>query len=64
MRDVNRISDICACLAQTWEKNVPNWRLAQLFVNFMSHMRSDCFYMEDEDFIMRLEEYLKEVGGE
>ena len=64
MRDPNRVYAICTRLAQAWEKNVPDWRLTQLFVNFMSHMRSDCFYMEDEDFITRLEEFLKEIGGE
>lgn len=61
MRDPNRIYNICARLAKTWYDNVPDWRLTQLFVNFMSHMRSDCFYMEDEDFVMRLEEFLKEM---
>ena len=64
MRDPNRVYAICTRLAETWGKNVADWRLTQLFVNFMSHMRSDCFYMEDEDFIMRLEEFLKEIGGE
>ena len=62
MRDPNRVYTICTRLAQTWEANVPDWRLTQLFVNFMSHMRSDCFYMEDEDFITRLEEFLDEIG--
>ena len=61
MRDPNRIYAICTRLAQTWEKNVPDSRLTQLFVNFMSRMQSDCFYMEDEDFIMKLEEFLKEI---
>ena len=62
MRDSNRVYAICTRLARIWEKNVPDWRLTQLFVNFMSHMRSDCFYMEDEDFITRLEEFLDEIG--
>ena len=62
MRDPNRVYAIWTRVAQTWQKNVHDWRLTQLCVNFMSHMRSDCFYMEDEDFITRLEEFLDEIG--
>lgn len=58
MRDPNRIYTICNRLAAVWQKEVPDWRLTQLFVNFMSSMRSDCFYMEDDEFIERLEEFL------
>ena len=48
MRDPNRIYNICFQIAKVWHDNVPDWRFTQLFVNFMSHMQSDCFYMEDE----------------
>ena len=61
MRDPNRIYTICFQIAKVWHDNVSDWRFTQLFVNFMGHMQSDCFYMEDEDFIMKLEEFLKEI---
>ena len=62
MRDPNRVYAIRNQIKKTRKKNDPDWRLTQQFVNFMSHMRSDCFYMEDEDFITRLEEFLDEIG--
>ena len=39
MRDPNRIYSICFQIAKVWHDNVPDWRFAQLFVNFISHMK-------------------------
>jgi hypothetical protein len=64
MRDLNRIEAYCKWLAEVW-KELPDWRLGQLMVNFI-----DCkggplaFYMEDEDFMIMLEKFVKEIKHE
>ena len=64
MRDPNRIDKYCKQLAEVW-KELPDWRLGQLMVNFI-----DCkggplaFYMEDEDFMIMLEKFVKEFKHE
>lgn len=57
MRDKKRIPVICDKLAKVWSK-VPDWRLAQLFVNCISQ---DPFYMEDEAFVKMLDENLDKM---
>lgn len=56
MRDVNRIDGMCARLAEAW-KQLPDWRLAQLLCNVQRALKSDGFYMEDEDFMSVVEQY-------
>ena len=64
MRDPNRIDKYCKRLAEVW-KELPDWRLGQLMINFI-----DCrggplaFYMEDEDFMIMLEKFVKEFKHE
>lgn len=59
MRDPNRIYVICSRIAKTWYDNVPDWRFTQMLCNFLSYMGSDCFYMEDDMFIEKFEEYMR-----
>ena len=59
MRDPNRIYVICSQIAKAWHDNVPDWRFTQMLCNFLSYMGSDCFYMEDEVFMKKFNEYMR-----
>lgn len=58
MRDINRIDNVCAKIAEQW-KRLPDWRFGQLMVNFMSAY-GDPFYWEEDDFLEYLKEYIDE----
>ena len=60
MRDIERIDVICDKLKEMWKK-FPDWRFTQMIVNFMSYVGSDCFYMEDEEFIEKLNQFIEEL---
>ena len=64
MRDPKRIKPYCDTLATIWGM-VPDWRLSQLMVNAINeyvdtHGR-DPFYMEDQEFIMFIHDYIQKV---
>ena len=59
MRDPNRIYVICSQIAKAWHDNVPDWRFTQMLCNFLSYMGSDYFYMEDEVFMEKFNEYMR-----
>lgn len=54
------IYDTLNKLKEQWER-VPEWRLMQLISNFQSYIRSDGFYISNEDLIERLEIYLNDI---
>lgn len=54
------IYDTLNRLKEQWER-VPEWRLMQLIVNFQSYIRSDGFYIPNEDLVERLEIYLNDI---
>lgn len=64
MRDSNRIKPYCDTLSTIWGM-VPDWRLSQLMINAIEAHKEkyshDPFYMEDEDFLMYLFNYISEV---
>ena len=64
MRDSNRIKPYCDALASIWGM-VPDWRLGQFMVNvllaYKAEKGNDPFYVEDEDFLMYLFNYISEV---
>lgn len=60
MRAISRINVICDQLNSIWKK-VPDWRFMQMMVNFIAYMRTDCFYMEDEEFIKRLTDFVNQT---
>ena len=63
MRNPNRISRILEQLGEEWKK-VPDWRLGQFLVNFLSWYGRDPFFIEDDDFIKLIQEYMeKEITG-
>lgn len=61
MRNPGRIKIICEKLENIWQQ-LPNWRLAQLMYNVLSS--KECFYMEDNEFIEYINDYIKEIKGE
>ena len=64
MRDPSRIKPYCDTLATIWGM-VPDWRLSQFMVNALLAYRAekgtDPFYVEDEDFLMYLFNYISEI---
>ena len=64
MRDPNRIKPCCDKLATIWEM-VPDWRLGQFMKNVLqAHKRvkgTDPFYVEDEEFLKFLYDYISRV---
>lgn len=61
MRDIDRIDKVCEALAHAW-KRVPDMRFMQLISNFQSWCRSDCFYLEEDKFLEKLNLYLDVIG--
>lgn len=60
MRDSKRIYSTTQALADIW-MNLPDWRLGQLMYNFKVSMEKDgrdIFYMEEDEFIDALREYV------
>lgn len=65
MRDVKRIWPLMAKVADDWGYFCPDWRFGQLISNFMrwhgtTHGTSDIFYLEDEIFLSRWNEFIHE----
>ena len=58
MRDPNRLDSFYEELKQLHKIYVPDWRFSQLLYNFEYHC-GDIFYMEEDDFISAMKEYLE-----
>ena len=59
MRDIRRIDEFCARLAEAW-KEVPDWRFGQMIENFKrASKHEDIFYIEDDKMIEEIESYLR-----
>lgn len=61
MRNAGRIKIICEKLERVWQQ-LPDWRLSQLMSNVLA--TKDCFYMEDDEFIEYIKNYIKNIKGE
>lgn len=60
MRDPNRIYPTTSAIADAWA-NLPDWRFGQLMYNFKASMEQegrDIFFMEEDEFVQRLREYV------
>jgi hypothetical protein len=62
MRDPKRIDEMLAELREAWMAN-PNYRFGQLVVNVVrpSEPSPEVFYVEDEEFRVRLKAFHKAV---
>lgn len=58
MRDPARIYPFLNKIAELWT-TVPDWRFGQLVSNLQKWEDNDLFYVEDDDFLKRLEVMLK-----
>lgn len=60
MRDPKRIYSTTSEIATIWA-DLPNWRFGQLMYNFKASMEQDgrdIFFMEEDEFVRRLREYV------
>lgn len=57
MRDINRIDDVLEKIGIIW-KQLPDWRFGQLIGNFIDYRGGNIFYIEDDDFIKQLADYM------
>ncbi len=62
MRDVNRILRITSRIADKWYDKCPDWRFMQMVCNFMAWLGSDVFYLEDDKFEEKFNEFMEGVG--
>ena len=66
MRDINRIEPMMAEFTEFWKAH-PDWRFGQLIMNFISwyyqKYKKDCFYIEDNEILKYIEEFIDEVRG-
>ena len=66
MRDINRLDNFYDELKKI-HKYVPDWRFGQFIMNFMSwyytKYKRDCFYIEEDEMIKYIEEFIDEVRG-
>lgn len=66
MRDINRLDFFYDELKRV-HKYVPDWRFGQLIMNFISwyyqKYKKDCFYIEDNEILKYIEEFIDEVRG-
>ena len=63
MRDVNRIDKILTEVGDLW-KQIPDWRLGQLFVNLQRFEGHDLFYYEDERLVAALKQFINGTEDE
>lgn len=48
-------------IAELHQRYVPDWRIGQLLSNVFSSSQTDCFYLNDDEIIAVVENYLKKV---
>lgn len=66
MRDVKRLDKMYRTLLRC-HKDFPDWRIGQIFVNFIQWHEMNyqsCFYIEDNVFVERFKRFIKEMKGE
>ena len=67
MRDVKRLDKVYQTMLEGHCK-LPDWRTGQLLLNFLSwhynKFRTDGFYIEDDIFIERFNQFIKDLFKE
>lgn len=58
MRNPDRLDPFYEKLCKTHKEKFPDWRFGQLVYNFM-RWNGDPFYLEEDKFIEKFEEYCK-----
>ena len=62
MRDIERIDPIVYGMGEIWKQYFPDWRFMQFIVNFQTWRNCDSFYLEDDDLIEQVCEFVKAMG--
>lgn len=62
MRDANRLDDFYDKIKEIHKKEFPDWRFGQFIINFCGYY-GDPFYLEEDKFIEKLENYVKVMKG-
>lgn len=57
MRDINRIDAFCVRLAAAW-KQLPDQRFGQFIMNVFDTFGGDPFFVEDDEMLCRIEEWV------
>lgn len=63
MRDPNRLDNFYENLKKFHKENVPDWRFGQLISNFQSWYGNDVFYLEENQFMSKLNEFFDGIKG-
>ena len=63
MRDESRIDKTLEMVGKIW-KQVPDWRFMQMICNLQRFMGSDGFYLEEERFVTKLNEFVTYIKDE
>lgn len=63
MRDPNRLDNFYENLKKIHKEKVPDWRFGQLISNFQSWYGNDVFYLEENQFMSKLNEFFEETKG-
>lgn len=64
MRDPNRLYNFYAEIQKIHIEKFPDWRFGQLFYNFFHYLNAkgrDPFYLEENELIKALNEYVLEI---
>ena len=61
MRDPNRLDDFYEKLKKIHKEKVPDWRFGQLILNFQSWYGKDIFYLEESQFMNKLNEFFDRI---
>lgn len=65
MRNPDRLDTFYNKLKGEHKNNIPDWRFGQFMMNFIFwhqiHHKSDIFYLEEDDLMMRIKEYISEL---
>lgn len=58
MRKPDRCIPMMLEMGALWKTRVPDWRFGQLLSNFASSLGTDIFYIEDDEFMKKFEDYI------
>lgn len=59
MRDIDRIPKFLTKFQKVWQDKFPDWRFGQLIVNLQRFYGEDMFYLEEDDFLKVLMEFVR-----
>ena len=67
MRDPDRLDSVYDRIKELHKEHLPDWRVSQLFNNFFSwhiaRTRTDGFYLEEDAFLERFEDFIDYMCG-